>query len=107
MKTSNTEKYTIFKAENNFKNFYENLKTTFNTNTENSIIDLSDITVTELQVTSLEEFADLKIKNNKSFVIILPAFNADAFEEKLNVVPTLIEAEDIIDMDEMTRDLGF
>ena len=31
----------------------------------------------------------------------------DDFPEELNIVPTLIEAEDIIDMENMERELGF
>ena len=73
----------------------------------NIILDFSKIDTTKAQIKSLQGFAETQAGNDKSFAIILPSFDADAFNEELNVVPTLVEAVDIIDMDEMTRDLGF
>lgn len=46
-------------------------------------------------------------KNNHSFVIVNDAINIDRVPEELVVVPTLLEAEDIIQMEEIERDLGF
>lgn len=43
----------------------------------------------------------------KSFVIINAAIDPDVIPEELIVVPTLQEAEDIIEMEEIERDLGF
>ena len=42
-----------------------------------------------------------------SFVVVGSGFNIDIFPEKLNVVPTIKEAEDVIEMEEIQRDLGF
>ncbi|MGY6650372.1 ribonuclease Z [Wenyingzhuangia sp. IMCC45574] len=108
MNTTSTEKYTLITAENNFDVFKETLSKSFTDfNGQHIVIDLSNIETLEEQVTSLAEFAEIQLENNLSFVIIVPSFDADAFDEELNVVPTLTEAEDMIDMDEMTRDLGF
>ncbi len=62
---------------------------------------------------SLEELlAFLKLSNRhrkakKSFVLVNDAINIDRVPEELVVVPTLPEAEDIIQMEEIERDLGF
>jgi hypothetical protein len=33
--------------------------------------------------------------------------NVDDFPETFNIVPTLVEAEDVIEMENIQRDLGF
>lgn len=108
MKTSLTEKYSLLTAEHSFETFVSELREAFDSsNPQNIVLDLSEIATTEAEISSLTEFATIQLENNLSFVIIVPTFDADAFDEELNVVPTLIEAQDMIDMDEMTRDLGF
>ena len=42
-----------------------------------------------------------------SFVIVATNVSIDEIDEKLIVVPTLQEARDIIEMEEIERDLGF
>lgn len=64
------------------------------------------------QLTLEELLAFLKLsnqhrKNQHSFVIVNDAINIDRVPEELVVVPTLLEAEDIIQMEEIERDLGF
>ncbi|AWG22019.1 ribonuclease Z [Flavobacterium faecale] len=46
-------------------------------------------------------------KAKKSFVIVADAVDYNAVSTKLTVVPTLLEANDIISMEEIERDLGF
>lgn len=46
-------------------------------------------------------------KNGKSFIIINDTIIIDDVPEELRVVPTLQEAEDMIQMEEIERDLGF
>ncbi|MTG97859.1 MULTISPECIES: ribonuclease Z [Myroides] len=76
----------------------------------NIIIDLShnkDIVEEE----SLVLFEDLAISHmeeaNKSFVIVVPDIDFNDFDGDLIVVRTLQEAHDLIEMDEIQRDLGF
>jgi len=103
-----TEKYTLFKANSSFENFSKEFSNIYNDHTtKNVVLDFSSIEISEENIQSLENYAESQAENNKSFAIVASNFDADAFEEELNVVPTLIEAEDIIDMDEMTRDLDF
>jgi len=43
----------------------------------------------------------------KSFVVVASEWSINDFPNELVVVPTSQEAEDLIEMDEMQRDLGF
>ena len=51
--------------------------------------------------------AENKQQNGTSFVVINSNINADDFPENLNIVPTLQEAEDILEMEAIERELGF
>ncbi len=53
------------------------------------------------------EISNLHRSNNKSFVVVNSAINPDSIPEEIVVVPTLQEAEDIIEMEEIERELGF
>ena len=46
-------------------------------------------------------------KNKKSFVIVTSDLDHNAVSDQLAVVRSLIEAHDIIEMEEIERDLGF
>lgn len=75
---------------------------------QNIILNMSDdkgITLKDLKL-----FADLSKthkKAKKSFVIVVNGVDFNAVPEKLTVVPSLLEAHDIIEMEEIERDLGF
>jgi hypothetical protein len=45
--------------------------------------------------------------NNQSFVIINAAISPDDLPDELSVVPTLQEAKDLIEMENIERELGF
>jgi len=45
--------------------------------------------------------------NKKSFVLVVSTTDFNVFPENFIVVPTLLEANDIIAMEEIERDLGF
>lgn len=62
------------------------------------------------KASDLKEFTLLSQKHRgakHSFVIVNKAVNLDEVSEELIVVPTLIEAHDLIEMEEIERDLGF
>ena len=46
-------------------------------------------------------------KAKKSFVIVASNIDYNAVSPQLTVVPTLLEATDMIEMEEIERDLGF
>ena len=49
----------------------------------------------------------IHIKNKKSFVIVAHDTDFNSISNQLMVVPTTLEAHDIIEMEEIERDLGF
>ncbi|SDR73533.1 ribonuclease Z [Gramella sp. MAR_2010_147] len=53
------------------------------------------------------EISNIHRQENKSFVLVSDVIGIDELPEELVVVPTLLEAEDMIQMDEIQRDLGF
>ncbi len=46
-------------------------------------------------------------QKDRSFVTIKPSINIDDFPENINIVPTLQEAEDVIELEAIERDLSF
>ena len=51
--------------------------------------------------------ADEHRNNGMSFVIICNGIDIDEIPDEINVVPTIIEAEDVLEMEAIERDLGF
>ncbi|NHN26724.1 ribonuclease Z [Flavobacterium jejuense] len=75
---------------------------------QNLILDLShDKKVTVKDVINFKNLAKQHTKSKKSFVIVVDELEFDEVPEYLTVVPSLLEAHDIIEMEEIERDLGF
>lgn len=75
---------------------------------QNVILDLTDDK--ELTLKDLKLFSDL-IKSHKklkkSLVLVAEGVDFNAVPQSITVVPTVLEAQDLIEMDEIERDLGF
>ena len=84
-----------------FKKKYSNFSS------ENLILDFSDFkgVKTENILVFLQLATDHQ-NNGMSFVIVSNEIDTDRLPEKLIVVPTVSEALDIIEMEEIERDLG-
>jgi hypothetical protein len=71
------------------------------------------VSLTSLKPISLEEIIEfLQLSNTHrkakhTFVIVSDKVNLDEMPDEIVVVPTMKEAYDIIEMEEMERDLGF
>ena len=88
----------LAKVTNEYKTF-ENL---------NIIIDIRAYKNISLEViTSFLPLSKIHKKAKKSFVIATSDLDYNAISDKLTVVRSLLEAHDIIEMDEIERDLGF
>lgn len=75
---------------------------------DNVVINLLEKKEVQLEnLLSFLEISNLHRSNKKSFVIVTKEIDIDAIPEELIVVPTLLEAEDIINMEELERELGF
>jgi len=75
---------------------------------DNIIISLTTLDRVTLQ--DIVEFLQLSNKHRKakhSFVIVTSKANLNETPDEIVVVPTLQEAYDIIEMEEIERDLGF
>ncbi|MBJ6369826.1 ribonuclease Z [Snuella sedimenti] len=75
---------------------------------DNIIIVLTSLI--ELSVNDIIEFLEISNKhraNKHSFVIVSNKIDLDSTPDQIIVVPTIQEAYDIIEMEEMERDLGF
>tara|TARA_R110000787_G_scaffold60220_6_gene136551 strand:+ start:1203 stop:1538 length:336 start_codon:yes stop_codon:yes gene_type:complete len=75
---------------------------------KNLIIDL--LTYKSLSLKDLllfQNISDTHKEANQSFVIVNDTINANELPEEMMVVPTLQEAEDMIEMEEIERELGF
>ena len=110
MQSIEKENYTILKDEKDdpkdFASFINRILDQFKS--KNLVIDLQKygkMTLEELLCylkPSLNHY-----KNKRSFIIINDTINIDDVPEELRVVPTPQEAEDMVQMEEIERDLGF
>ncbi|RRO22842.1 ribonuclease Z [Flavobacteriaceae bacterium 14752] len=110
MQSIKKDNYIILRDEKDdakeFANFIDGLLDQFKS--DNLVIDIlkyGKLTLDELLAylkPSLKHY-----KNKKSFIIVNDTIVIDDVPEELKVVPTLQEAEDMIQMEEIERDLGF
>ena len=88
----------LAKVTNEYKTF-ENL---------NIIIDIRVYqNISEEAITNFLPLSKIHKKAKKSFVIATSDLDYNAISDKLTVVRSLLEAHDIIEMEEIERDLGF
>ncbi|GGC88739.1 hypothetical protein GCM10011508_15030 [Flavobacterium lutivivi] len=74
----------------------------------NLIIDLShDKEITLAKVKLFSELSKKHRKQKKSFVLVADNIDFNSVPSKMTLVPTVLEAHDIIEMEEIERDLGF
>jgi hypothetical protein len=100
---------TIKDTQGDFNGFVEKVTQQFKTfEKQNIIIDLSsDDNLKENDLKVFLPLAKQQKKAKKSFVIVVSELDFNAISDKLAVVPSLLEAHDIIEMEEIERDLGF
>ncbi|MBW2960621.1 ribonuclease Z [Mesonia aestuariivivens] len=110
MKLTEKENYSIVEDDKNevagFSNYLEN-HAYDKIKDKNIVVDISkygELTLKELL--SFLQLSNQHRANNHSFVIVNDTINIDHIPEELMVVPTLLEAGDVIQMDEIQRDLG-
>ncbi|MEN2402178.1 ribonuclease Z [Flavobacterium sp. MC2016-06] len=100
---------TIKNTQGDFNAFFENVTQQFKTyENQNVIIDLTaDTALSEKDLKLFLPLSKQQKKAKKSFVIVITDFDFNAVSDKLTIVPSLLEAHDIIEMEEIERDLGF
>ncbi|MDC0177039.1 hypothetical protein OAJ14_02650 [Polaribacter sp.] len=110
MQIEKKENFTIISPdENSFTAFYDAfLIEEKKRPKENIIIRISkNINITTEEFLLFLNIGIQKKENGTSFVIVNSAIDIDDFPESFNVTPTLQEAEDIIEMEAIERELGF
>tara|TARA_R100000935_G_C2706360_1_gene112318 strand:- start:237 stop:569 length:333 start_codon:yes stop_codon:yes gene_type:complete len=110
MKITKKEEYLIIENTNtNLVDFAEYITENYSEyRNDNVIVDLLNNTQFELKDALLFlEISNIHRAEKKSFVIANAAISIDVIPDELIVVPTLGEAEDIIKMEELERELGF
>ncbi|MEO0046708.1 MAG: hypothetical protein RL705_1899 [Bacteroidota bacterium] len=74
----------------------------------NLILDLThDKSLSLEDIKSFAELIKLHKKQKKSIVLVAERVNFNAVPNSIILVPTILEAHDIIEMEEIERDLGF
>ena len=110
MKIDTHENFIIVKENiNNFEDFITSLnpKSNVQLSGKNIIIDLLEFDGFCLEKLSLfSELATIFRKYNNSFVIVNNQINLNEIPYDILVVPSLQEAEDIVEMETIERELG-
>ena len=77
-------------------------------NNQNLVINLSEIINIKIEDFSLFlNLSKVRKEHGTSFVLVCKGIEIDDIPEEINVVPSLEEAIDIIEMEAIERDLGF
>ena len=110
MITEKKSNYTfIISDETSFSDFF-NAFSISHKKLENKhlIIQISqNLNINIKEISLLLSLSDIHKSNGTSFVVVCSGIDIDALPEDFNIVPTLQEAEDVLEMEEIERDLGF
>lgn len=75
---------------------------------KNIIVDLSHCNqLTKDNLKQLKTVIKSHYKNKKSMVLVINQLSPEKIPSKISFAPTILEATDIIEMEEIERDLGF
>ena len=106
MKVSKNENYTIVTVDET--TFYEFQEKFDDLKSNHLLIEVSgNLNINTEKISLFLNIASAFKAIGMSFVVIKSGIDIDDFPENLNIVPTLQEAEDILEMEAIERDLGF
>lgn len=109
MEINKTNTYTLVtSSDSSFHNFLKCFNSNYNSfDNQNIIVNiLSIFNVSEKDILLLLPNAKEQQEKGFSFVVIANNIDIDNLPDEFNVVPTLQEAEDVIEMENIQRDLG-
>jgi len=98
----------VFQENTSLHIFLDNLNTSYDKIEKDNII-VNLFSFEKLTSNHVLEFSDISNKHresNKSFVLVTDKVSYDEVPEEICLVPTIQEAKDIIEMEEIERDLG-
>ena len=91
------------------RSFLDEIKCNKNFSSKNIILDLSPMR--NLLSKHIKDFVELAIYhkefNNKSFVVVTGPIGLKHLPDGINVVPSMNEAIDMIEIEDIERDLGY
>jgi len=106
MKVLKSDNYTLINVEES--TFNEFKKQLINFKSHHLIIELSEnVNIDDEKISLFLNISSDFKTNGMSFVVVKSGIDIDNFSESLNIAPTLQEAEDILEMEAIERDLGF
>lgn len=98
----------VFQEKTSLATFLENLKKGYpKIKHDNIVVNL--FSFSKLTAGNVLEFLDISNSHRttgKSFVLVTDKVSYDEVPDEISVVPTIQEAKDIIEMEEIERDLG-
>ncbi|QKJ63611.1 ribonuclease Z [Flavobacterium sp. M31R6] len=96
-------------TEGDIVEFLEKVNSQYNSFKEhNLILDIShDKSVDIKSIKIFSDLAKIHKKEKKSLVFVVEEIDFNKVPKSIIVVPTQLEAQDLIEMDEIERDLGF
>ncbi len=110
MQIEKKDTYTLISSdENTFEALQDSLLEKIN-DFENAHLILQickKINVKDKDFSLILDIAENKQEKNTSVVIMNADLNLDNFPEHINIAPTMQEAEDILEMEAIERELGF
>ncbi|WP_330441596.1 ribonuclease Z [Flavobacterium sp. C4GT6] len=99
---------TIKDTQGDINSFREKIEGEYNSfKNLNIILDVTQDTLGLNDVLSFLLLSNKHRKAKKSFVMVVSDFDFNEVPDEMIVVPTVLEAHDIIEMEEIERDLGF
>jgi len=108
MKKESKEKYILLSENKSVKEFILNAKMDIQKYTsDNVVVDLSMLSVTNEDLAEVLSLSNTHKQNGMSFVVLISDFSIEEVDEGLTIAPTLLEAEDVITMENLERELGF
>lgn len=110
MRIDKKETYTLISSKSSsFANFLLNFEKEHpKLEKEHLIIQFSEeLNIVDKDIFVFLAYAELHQQNGTTFVVIFKNVDLDMFPETFNIVPTLQEAEDVLEMENIQRDLGF
>lgn len=99
---------TVFQEDIELAQFLQNLNDAYaSIKNDNLIINLFSFSaLTAGNVLEFLQLSNTHRATNKSFVLVTDKVSYDDVPEEIMVVPTIQEAHDVIEMEEIERDLG-
>jgi len=99
------ENYNFLLLNDSFADLEENTEAI---SSNHLVVEVSEnLNIDDSKISLLLSIASSFKENGMSFVVIKTGIDIDDFPETLNIVPTLQEAEDVLEMEAIERDLGF